>query len=217
MEQKSALEVALTNLFYDYMSSTDIKEFDGHEVSDSSLTPVDLLYQETVDTLEENAIRIKIFEDAMKEHKNDEGVVEQLKRQVQPLLEEKKHFENSSMEYMKKLYEETKDVSYSRNEVRIPLRSGQFNHVDLLGREEKASCNIEVQYLFYDDLGVIKGKYDQYKTLKPSQRRKFIEDNTEITHICLIVNGVSYIGVKGELREPEEWSNIEVFKATQLK
>ena len=215
MEQKSALEVTLTNLFYDYMSSDHVEEFDYEEVENTLLTPVDLLYQQTVDALEENKHRLGVFEEAIKKYSDNETVAENLRKQMKPLLDEEKHFKNSSMEYMKKLYAETKDLSYSRSEIRIPLYNRFFHHAEIL--KDNSKYNIEVQYLFYDDLGVLNGKYDQYKSLLPSQRREFIKENTEITHIALIVNNVSVVSIKGELVQPENPIGIELFKATQLK
>ena len=63
-----------------------------------------------------------MFEEAIEENKEDQAVVDVLKEQLQPLLEEKEHFTNSNMEYMKKLFmKKTGIVDYSRNLVRIPL------------------------------------------------------------------------------------------------
>ena len=202
MDEKSALELKLTDLFYDYMSNDNVEEFNGKEVKDKTLTPVDLLWQETQNAIIENRERIKLFEDAMKEHKNDKGVVEVLKQQVQPLLEERVHFENSSMEYMKKLYEETEDLSYSRNSIRIPLYNQTFFSPEghEWTREDYTNkYKVEIEYLFYDDLGVNKGKYEEYKVLEPSKRYDFIKANTEVTHIGLVFNGNIFIAVKGEL------------------
>ena len=215
MEKKSALEVTLTDLFYDYMASDHVEEFDYEKVENTLLTPVDLLYQQTVNALEENKHRLEVFEEAIKKYSDNETVAENLRKQMQPLLDEEKHFKNSSMEYMKKLYTETKDLSYSRSEIRIPLYNRFFHHAEIL--KDNSNYDIEVQYLFYDDLGVLNGKYDQYKLLLPSQRREFIKDNTEITHIALIVNNVSVVSIKGELVQPENPIGIELFKATRLK
>ena len=212
MDKKSALEITLIDLFYDYMASDHVEEFDNKEVENTLLTPVDLLHQQTVNALEETKHRIEIFEGAIKKYSDNEEFAETLKKQMQPLLDEEEHFKNSSMEYMKKLYEETKDLSYSRNEIRIPVYNRKFfHHTEIL--KENSKYNVEFQYLFYDDLGVLNGKYDQYKELKPSQRKQFIKDNTEVTHIALIVNNVSIVAIKGELIQPENPIGLELFKA----
>ena len=215
MEKKSALEITLIDLFYDYMASDHVEEFDGKEVEDTTLTPVDLLHQQTVNALEETKQRIETFEKAIKKYSDDETKVETLKKHIQPLLDEEKHFKNSSMEYMKKLYEETKDTSYSRNEIIIPVYNRFFHHTEIL--KDNSKYNVGFQYLFYDNLGVLNGKSDQYKELKPSQRKQFIKDNTEITHIALIVNDVSIVAIKGELIQLETPIGLdiglELFKA----
>jgi hypothetical protein len=97
------------------------------------------------------------------------------------------------------------------------MRTGNLNHVNHWKGEETSNYNIEVEYLFYDNLGVIKGKYEQYKTLEPSQRRAFIEANTEITHIRIGVNKTYYIGIKGKMQKPENLRGSEIYKAVLLK
>ena len=194
------LEDTLTKLFYNYMSSTDIEEFNGEEVEDSKLTPVDLLYQETVNSLEDVKKRIKMYEEEIA--KIEEGEIKQvLTSQLQPLLEEKKHFENSSFEYMKKIYEETGDTYYSRNYVRICL--GNFEGCKYL-KELFTGYKIYADFLFYDDLGVLNGKYEEYKKLRSQESRKqFIFFNTEITHIAIVLEqkykGATTLMVKGEI------------------
>ena len=195
------LEDTLTKLFYNYMSSTDIEEFNGEEVEDSKLTPVDLLYQETVNSLEDANKRIEVLKQAIEKHKDDEEVQIKFEEILNTLLEEKKHFENSSMEYMKKLYEETGIVEYSHNSVRIRL--GNFEGCKYL-KELFTGYEIYADFLFYDDLGVLNGKYEEYKKLRSQESRKqFIFFNTEITHIAIVLEqeykGSTTLMVKGEI------------------
>jgi hypothetical protein len=136
-----------------------------------------------------------MFEEAIEENKEDQAVVDVLKEQLQPLLEEKEHFTNSNMEYMKKLYEKTGIVDYSRNLVRIPLDKRINSFYD----------DLILEVLFYDDIAVNKGQFDTYKSLETQEeRRNFIKANTEITHFGLVVNGrgnnqVATIGLMGKL------------------
>ena len=216
MADTSALEVTLTNLFYDYMSSDHIEKFENEEVEDTLLTPVDLLHQQTIDALEENRNRQKAYKEAL-EGITDQKVIEVLNAQMKPLLDEEKHLINSSFVYMKKLYEKTGELSYSRNEISIPLYDNIFASTDNVWKVPRDNeYRVQVHYLFYDDLGVLNGKYDQYKELEPSQRRAFILANTEITHISIVFNDVSFVSIKGKIQKPENPLGIELFKAVPI-
>ena len=194
MNNQETLETNLTYLFYDYMAKDNVEVFDGKSVRDKTLTPVDLLWQETQEAIEDVERQIKYYEELIEENKNNEDTLELLKEKLKPLLLEKKHFTKSSMKYMKKLYKETGEVIYSRSTIRIPLYDTFLFH-----EKGGKSFYIEAEYLFYDDLGVNKGKYEEYKALKPSERYNFIKANTEITHIGLVIND-TIIYIKGESR-----------------
>ena len=61
-----------------------------------------------------------------------------------------------------------------------------------------------LEVVFYDDVCTLNGKYEEYKALKTEKdRRKFIEDNTEITHMGLLYlreeRLISIIALMGEL------------------
>ena len=181
------------------MSSTEEKFFDEVEYlefNDNYPTPMDMLYKELLNTIEENHARIKLIEEGIEELKSDEEAVASLEEQLQPLLEEKEHFENSCMSYMKDLYEKTGRTDYSRNLVRIPLDKKINSYYD----------DLILQVGFYDDIAVAKGKYDEYRKLKTQEERKqFIIMNTEITHLALVILSanseypIAVIAVKGEL------------------
>lgn len=193
------LEKICTDIFYNYMSSTEEKFFDETdylEFDEKFPTPMDMLYKELCNTIEENQARIKLIQEGIEELKDDEDAVKSLTEQLQPLLEEKEHFTNSCMSYMKKLYKETGKTDYSRNIVRIPLDKRINSYYD----------DLVLQVAFYDDIAVAKGKYDDYKKLRTQgERINFIKKNTEITHLALVVlsNNSEYpialIAIKGDL------------------
>ena len=197
------LEQMCTDIFYNYMSSTEEKFFDEVEYKDFDEkypTPMDMLYKELLDTLEENHARIKLIEEGIEELKNDKDAVESLTEQLQPLLEEKEHFENSCMSYMKELYARTGKTEYSRNLVRIPLDKKINSFYD----------DLVLQVGFYDDIAIAKGHYDEYKELKTqAERIDFIKKYTEITNLSFVIlsNNSEYpiavIAIKGELDEDD--------------
>ena len=168
-------------IFYDFMSSDKEKFFDEHqsiECTKEYPTPMHMLYKEIEDTLAENAARIKLFEEAIEENKDDAAVVETLNENLQPILEEKEYFSNSNMAYQKALFEKTGLTDYSRNIARVPLDKRINSFYD----------DLVLEVAFYDDIAVPKGRYEDYKALSTQeQRRQFIMDNTEITHMSLVV------------------------------
>ncbi len=193
------LDKICTDIFYNFMSSTEEKFFDETEyleLDEKFPTPMDMLYKELCNTIEENKARIKLIEEGIEELKNDKEAVESLQEQLQPLLEEKEHFTNSCMSYMKELYQKTGRTDYSRNVVRIPLDKRINSYYD----------DLVLQVGFYDDIAVAKGKYEDYKKLKTqAERIDFIKNNTEITHLSLVVLSASseypiaIIQIRGDL------------------
>ena len=197
------LKERCTEIFYDFMSSEEEKFYDDTSYVDFNKdypTPMHMLWKETQNTIAENTARIKMFEEAIEENKNDQAVVDTLKEQLQPLLEEKEHFNKSCMSYMKELYAKTGVVDYSRNIVRIPLDKRINSFYD----------DLVLEVLFYDDIGVNAGQFDTYKALETQEaRREFIKANTEITHFGLVVlgrsnNHVATIGLLGDLNFDDE-------------
>lgn len=197
------LEQMCTDIFYHYMASTEEKFFDEVEYLDFNEkypTPMDMLYKELLETIEENHARIKLIEEGIEELKNDQDAVESLTEQLQPLLEEKEHFENSCMSYMKELYERTGKIDYARNIVRIPLDKRINSFYD----------DLVLQVGFYDDIAVAKGKYNDYKKLETAEEREdFIKKNTEITHLSFVILSgdreypVALIAIKGALDDTD--------------
>ena len=197
--QKKSIEI-----FYDFMSSDKERFFDEHTYVDCTEeypTPMHMLYKEMEDTIAENKARIELFEEAIEENKEDKAVVDTLKENLQPLLEEKEHFTKSCMAYQKKLYKKTGLTDYSRNLVRIPLDKKINSYYD----------DLVLEVAFYDDIAVPKGQYETYKTLETQEARKnFIIENTEITHLGLVVfnnqrnQDVATIQLMGELNKEDD-------------
>ena len=175
------VESTCREVFYDFMSSDKEKFFDEFEYLDFDEkypTPMDMLYHEIEKELLENTARIKMFEEAIAEDKSDASVVETLMEQMKPILEEREHFNNSCMSYQKELYAKTGFTDYARNFVRIPLDKKINSYYD----------NLFLDVAFYDDIAVMKGKYNEYKALKTQEeRREFIIANTEITNMAFAV------------------------------
>lgn len=186
------------DIFLDFMSSTEDFYDEGNylKCTDEYPTPMDMLYKELLNSIEENEARIKMFNEAIEENKNDSEVVKVMTEQLQPLLEEKEHFANSCMSYQKELYKKTKITDYSRNLVRIPLDKKINSYYD----------DLILEVLFYDDIAVAKGHYNEYKALKTQEeRRAFIAKYTEITHMGLVIMNkqssqqIGLVQVKGML------------------
>ena len=191
-------------IFYDFMSSDKEKFFDEHQYVECTKeypTPMHMLYKEMEDTIAENTARIKLFEEAIEENKEDSAVVETLKENLQPLLDEKEYFNNTCMKAQKELYAKTGLTDYSRNLVRIPLDKKINSYYD----------DLILEVAFYDDIAVPKGQYETYKTLETQEaRRNFIKENTEITHLGLVVlnksrnQDVATIQVLGDLNKDDD-------------
>ena len=192
------------DIFYDFASSENEKFLDEHEFLDCSEeypTPMHMLYKEIEDTLAENAARIKMFEEAIEENKDDQAVVDTLKENLQPLLDEKEYFENSCMKFQKELYARTGLTDYSRNIMRISLDKKINSYYD----------DLILEVVFYDDIAVPKGRYSEYKALSTQEdRRNFIKNNTEITHLGLVVlnsqrnQDIATIQLLGELNSEDD-------------
>ena len=78
-----------TDIFYDFMSSTEEKFYDENSYVDFNKeypTPMHMLWKETQNSIAENTARIKMFNEAIEENKADQAVVDVLNEQLQPLL-----------------------------------------------------------------------------------------------------------------------------------
>ena len=127
------------------------------EIDTTKYTPIDLLYFETLDNIKK---------------------AQEFKKDFPEFAEEHKHLSKSNMKYQKELYAITKSIKYTHSEIFIPMR----DLFDTTGLGDFTDCHLSVS--FFDDLGVPKGKYKEYKKLKTfEERRDFIKDNIEITHV----------------------------------
>ena len=177
---KEELIEKVTNIFYDYMATGHkfYTEGDFVECSKEYPTPMDMLWAETQNTIKENKERqIFIHERLRGGYNINDYATTELKRALILLKEEEEHLLKSNKKYQKGLYERTGSVSYSRNFIRLPLDKLINSYYD----------DFILEVLFYDDIGVNNGIYDNYKALSsPEQRLTFIKNNTEITHMGLV-------------------------------
>ena len=183
-------------VFYDYLASSEDFYSEGEYTKCTKEYPtiMDMLYKETQDTIEENANRIKMYQEAIEENKGNEPCVRALTDQLEFLRQEREMLQNSNMAEQKKIYKKTKAVDYARNAISIPLDKKINSFYD----------DLILEVLFYDDIGIPKGKYEEYKKLKTFEERKaFIMANTEITHLGFSYvrnkNQVATIGILGKL------------------
>lgn len=192
--QKRSIEI-----FYDFMSSDKEKFFDEHasvEHLEGYPTPMHMLHKEIEDTLAEADARIKLFNEAIEENKDDAAVVETLKENLKPILEEKEYFSNSCMAYQKELFAKTGLTDYAVNIARVPLDKRINSFYD----------DLVLEVAFYDDIATAKGRYDEYCALSTQEdRRNFIIANTEITHMSLVVlnnqrnQDIAHLQIMGDL------------------
>lgn len=156
-------------IFYDYISSVNNDSYDYP-------TPAHLLHKEYEDKVEQFDSRIRIYSEKVKQNVEPD-VRNSLERQLNYLLEGRKYLITSNMENQKDLYDRTKSTDYCRTTIRIPLDKKINSYYD----------DFTLEVVFYDDVCTLNGKFEEYKKLRTSKdRRKFIEDNTEITHMGLL-------------------------------
>lgn len=141
------------------------------------VTPMDMLWQETQYTIQENAERIKTIEEELT--KGNHEVIDQIhKEQLEPLYVERELFLNSNMKTQKEFYKKTGCVEYSRSLIKIPLDKLINSYYD----------DLFLEVLFYDDIAVNAGQYETYKSIDDKEAKKnFVKKNTEITHMGLLV------------------------------
>lgn len=166
-------------IFYDYMSSSPTF-FNLGRVENcpkNNPTPMHMLYQDHLETIKENEERQKMYEEALAEVKDDPECVEVLSKQLDLLKEEHDLLTNMSMKSQKENYAKNGGgIDYARSCVRIPLDKLINSYYD----------DFVLEVAFYDDIAVSKGKFKDYKKLTTTEERKqFIKDHTEITHLGL--------------------------------
>lgn len=165
------------DVFYDYLVSEEEKFFDGNDFIDCEYdhpTPLDMLFKNQMDCVEECRSRIMMLA--------NEGRTlaerEMTRREVEFLTEEFKHLFQSNMEYQKKLFGESGNLSYTRSAVLIPLDKRINSFYD----------DLFLEVLFYDNIGVPNGEYSTYRVIETKEVRKnFAKRNTEITHMSLVI------------------------------
>lgn len=156
-------------IFYDYISSVNNDSYDYP-------TPAHLLHKEYEDKVEQFNSRIRIYSEKVREN-IEPDVRTSLEKQLHYLLEGKGYLELSNMENQKNLYNDTHSTDYCRTTIRIPLDKKINSYYD----------DFILEVVFYDDVCTLNGKFEEYKKLKTSKdRRKFVEDNTEVTHMGLL-------------------------------
>lgn len=166
-------------IFYDYMSSSptffNLGKID--KCTKENPTPMHMLYQDHLETIKENEERQKMYREAISEVKDDPECAKVLEEQLKLLEEEHDLLVNMNMESQKETYKKQKTgIDYARSCVRIPLDKLVNSYYD----------DFVLEVAFYDDIAVSKGKFKEYAKLKSTEERKqFIKDNTEITHMGL--------------------------------
>lgn len=166
-------------IFYDYMSSSptffNLGRID--KCTKENPTPMHMLYQDHLETIKENEERQKMYREAISEVKDDPECAKVLEEQLKLLEEEHDLLVNMNMESQKETYKKQKTgIDYARSCVRIPLDKLVNSYYD----------DFVLEVAFYDDIAVSKGKFKEYAKLKSAEERKqFIKDNTEITHMGL--------------------------------
>ena len=175
---KKELEKAGRQIFVEYLASSEDFFIGGKLEPCTSQYPTvaDMLYKEHIDTIEEDKNRIKMYQEAIEDNKDNATCVAALKKQLTFLQNELEILSTTNMERQKQRYEETKVIDYTRNAVRIPLDKKINSFYD----------DLVLEVLFYDNIAVLTGKYEEYKLCKTVEERiDFIKANTEITHMGL--------------------------------
>ena len=184
------------NVFYDHMASNEDIYVCGEFLpcTEEYPTVADMLFDFHQEILAENGERISLYEQALQNEKTDKECIPALLTQLDYLQKERVLLTNSCMPLQKDEYARTSTLDFSRSSIRIPLDKRINSFYD----------DFTLEVLFYDDVSTLKGKRAEYKKCKTfEERRKFIKENTEITHMGLayIRNNkhVATIGLLGEL------------------
>ena len=180
------LQGICADIFMTYLSAVNNDSYDYP-------TPAHLLHKEYEDKLEQYKHRIQIYQEKL--HQGLENDVRNsLEKQLYYLEEGAKHIALSCKGYQKQLYSVTHSTDYARTTIRIPLDKKINSYYD----------DFTLEVVFYDDVCTLSGKFEQYKALHTEkERREFIEQNTEITHMGLLYvrneKLISIIALMGEL------------------
>ena len=163
------LQELCTDIFYTYMSAVNSDSY-------SHPTPAHALHKLYEDKLEQYKNRIRIYNDKLSEN-IEPDVRNSLTKQLNYLIEGARHIANSNKDYQKELYDVTHSTDYARTTVKIPLDKKINSYYD----------DFTLEVVFYDDVCTLSGKFDEYSQLRTEkERREFIINNTEITHMGLL-------------------------------
>lgn len=178
----SELEEKCIDIFYDYMvcSNTFYNEGVEQECDEHYPHPVDQLYHDQEEILKENLDRQKLYTEEISHRResNDNTVADILQEQLNYLIEEEGILKSMNISSQKQRYKKTKKTEYTRSVIRIPLSKKINGYYD----------EFFLDVLFYDDVCTLNGKYNDYKKLKTDEDRKeFLKNNTEITHLALVL------------------------------
>lgn len=182
----SELQTLCTDIFYNYMSTVN-------NDSRKYPTPAHVLHKQYEEKLEQYKNRIKIYKEKLSEN-IEPDVRNSLNKQLNYLIEGARHIANSNKYYQKELYRVMHSTDYARTTIRIPLDKKINSYYD----------DFTLEVVFYDDVCTLSGKFDEYSQLHTEkERREFIIDNIEITHMGLLyLNNerlVSIIALMGSL------------------
>lgn len=177
-----------TEIFYDYMSEDNSSEFP---------TQVDILYNEYNEKIDHYKKRIMIYQTALADGANKD-CAQSLLTQLNYLKQGLRLLQSSDMANQKEVYARTKTVDFCRTSIKIPLDKKINSYYD----------DLTLLVNFYDDVCTPNGKYEEFLKLKTqSERRDFIKENTEITHMGLLYYKegrlIAVIGVLGNLNSSE--------------
>ena len=158
------------DLFYDYMSGVNS---DSYECP----TPAHCVHKEYVKKIDQYQRMINLFYEGLKKEPCGKRR-DDLQKGIDYLHYGLFCIENSSMKFQKDIFNSKKTTDFCRTTITIPLDKKINSYYD----------DFTLEVAFYDDVCTIKGKFETYKTLKTQkERRKFLEGNTQITHMGLLI------------------------------
>lgn len=184
------LQDLCTDIFYTYMSAVNNDSYDHP-------TPAHLLHKTYKDKLKQYKDRIKIYQEKLSTNV-EVDVRTSLEKQLNYLIEGASYISKSNKDFQKELYNITHSTDYARTTIRIPLDKKINSYYD----------DFTLEVVFYDDVCTLNGKFEEYQTLKTEkERREFVINNTEITHMGLLYTRnerlISIIALMGKLNNED--------------
>ena len=180
------LQNLCTDIFYDHMSSVNNDSYDCP-------TPAHVTHKEYKDNLAEYNNALKRYSEIFATTESDK-VKRSVQKEITFLRKGADYIATSNMVNQKELFKATGTCDFCRTTVRIPLDKKINSYYD----------DFTLEVVFYDDVCTLNGKFEQYKKLKTKKdRRNFLLENTEITHLGLLYirenRLISIIELKGTL------------------